>query len=355
MNRVMFVAMWLSVIALLVACDATADVSQLPTRAVLPSLTPTATATLTPTATATPSATATDPATATPTVTASNTPLPSATPTRTLTFTPTVSATPTNTNTPTPTNTPIATNTPVQPQIAVFQSDITQGEPGDPLRLRWDADADEVRLERLDQAGSVLETIPVESLGAVNFVLPETTDNIVVYRLVAVRGSNEIFSSLSIDIGSACPVEWFFAAPDDAGCAAAPFETVQLVYQTLERGFMFRLTTPTLDQVCGVHTTRSNVYVCYPPGDFNGTPPATPPDGLQVPASDLLLPFYTQLGLEGLLYQSLGWAIDVPFVNNTILQRSADGFLYLRTPSGVYRFDADLAQDFVIAPRVAEA
>lgn len=351
----LFIILLSAVVAAMAGCTpAETTTAELPTRASLPTNTPTAT----PTDTDVPSPT--------PTVTASNTPTPTTTstptvtPTSTLTFTPSNTPTPTNTSTPTvtptatATDTPPPTNTPTQPTIRVFQANIEQGDPGDPVRLRWDADADTVRLERVNEAGAVVETIPAQPLGAVSLTLPTTEAASVVYRLVAVRGPNEQFSSLSIQIGSQCDIEWFFNAPTDIGCPSSANQTVQLLFQQLERGFMFRLTTGAIDQVCAVHSNRNNIYVCYPPATFTGTPPATPPDGLMVPATDLLSAFYTQLGLEGLVYQSLGWATAMPFTNNTVIQFSEDNFLYLLTPVGVYRFDATLSQDFVQSVRVAD-
>lgn len=331
-----------------------AQVAELPTIASLPSITPSNTPTNTPTATAsatdtpTPAASATDTPTATNTPTVTNTPPPTPTPTHTLTHTPT------HTPTPIATNTPTVTPTSTQPSIIVYQSNITQGQPNDPVRLRWQVDAESARIERLNLAGSIEETIPVERIGAVTLTLPNNGEAQAIYRLVAVRGTNETASAIPITLGTICDPDWFFdpaSSLGDIGCPAGDPANVTLVYQKLQRGFMFKLTTQNIDQVCAVDTTRNNLYACYPSASFAGPAPDTPPTGLLEPTAVLQNVFYNQIWLSGFIYQSLGWATETPFNNATTLQFSNDGFLYLQTPGGVYRFDDTLALDFTTAPR----
>ncbi|XWX03895.1 hypothetical protein VZO05_15430 [Aggregatilineales bacterium SYSU G02658] len=341
-------AMWLLIVGMMLLAACAPQEPLLPTLAELPTATdtftpsPTFTPSNTPTATLTPTATPT--ATATPTVTLT----PTASPT--VTNTPRPSPTPTNTLTPTPsaTFTPIATATPLLPSILNFSSNVTTAAPGAQAVLRWEADADTVILELLTPQGAVLSSAPVPPLATQTVTLP-TTGTTAIYRLTATRGGSSTALSVTITLQPVCAIPWFFSAtpPANIGCPGAAPISYNGSFQPFQNGAFFRVQIPGLDRVCGLQNDLQQ-YFCYPFTTFTGTPPATPPAGLQAPAADFASPFYTQLALGGLWYNVIGWGTGPETITAITTQLGADNRLYLQLPIGVFAFDLTLTQGAIV-------
>lgn len=344
--RLLVVLAWLSIG--LVACQREEIV--VPTVAQLPSITPsvTPTDTATPSDTPTPTATATATATLTPTVTAtataSHTPQPSATPTNTQTRTPTASPTSSTTPTSTATLTAIPTRTPAAPTITLFQANLEAGDPGDPVILRWQADAETVRVERLNATNTIVETYQVDPVGAITLTLPDSGDN-ATYRLTAERGGGQITRNIVVQLGANCNPSWFFNnAPTDIGCPAGGSISATVTYQAFERGFMFRFQGAAVDRVCAVQFDRQ-LYSCYAPTSYSGTPPVTPPSdppNLREPIAAFQSAYYTQLAIGGFWYDTIGWATNDSIITNTPAQFSEDDDVFFQIPQGVFGFDRSL-------------
>lgn len=321
------------------ACSGAAQDEALPTLAILPSPTDTLTPTNTPVETWTP----------TPTETETPTPSPTSSPTHTPTFTPTntVPASPTSTNTVAPTATPTATLTPTEivvvpaPVIRSLSTNRQTAVPGEAIIVRWEAEADAARLETLNAGGTLLSSEPVTLLGTSNQIVPGGV-TAVIYRLVAIRGDNEVTQSVSVTVGQACEIPYFFGtAPSDAGCSPSGAVQAQGVYQTFERGVMFRITYDGMDKVCGIQNDRRR-YSCFNYRPYTGTPPAQPPAGLQPPATDLQDVFYNQLAIGGFWYDVIGWGVSAPSTSPLTVQRDSSRRIYIQLPIGVHRFDPDL-------------
>lgn len=339
-----YLIMFALLVAVLAAC-APESAEPLPTLAVLPTLEPSATPTETLTPTITPTATATDTPTLTPTPTntatatitpsPTNTALPTATPT--FTITPTFTATATSTATATAT----LSATPNTPSILSYQASADTAQPGQSITLTWNASADSARIERLNQAGNIVETFPVTPTGQAMFTIPGG-ERVVIFRLVAARGGSETSLSISISVQVVCNPPWFFANPPaDIGCPTAAALGVPGTFQTFERGFMFRIQLPGVDKVCGIQNDR-NRYACYNYAAYTGTPPATPPTGFQGPAVELQDAFYNQLAIGGFWYTIIGWGTTAPIPTTYSVQYDTTGRIYISTPLGAYRFDGAL-------------
>lgn len=317
---------------ILTACSPSSD-EALPTLAAFPTNTPVAMA-----ATSTSIPTVTTAPTGTPTVT----PSPQASETPAPTDTPTNTPLPPATFTPLPTDTPTATPTAVQPVINVFQANKQVAPPGDDnLRLRWQANADAGFLERLDENGNVVLSVPVSPQGARQIEAPQTPGGFVTWRLVMSRGENQISRTLRIRIEAAqadCAFEWFFSAPATTPCPRSAPESATIEYQPFEQGFMVRIQVSGMDRVCAVQLDRS-LYSCYAYQPYSGTPPVTPPPELQAPGSSFQSVYYTELAIGGLWYNIIGWGTASTTSSSASTQYSTEGGAYVQLPNGIYRFD----------------
>jgi hypothetical protein len=328
--------MLLLLVALLTACQSQ-NVADLPTVAVLPSVTPSFTPTNPPAATRTPVPTFTH----TPTATLTQTP--STTPTATKTSTPrppTATSTSTITPTPsrTPTNTPTAT--PAEPRILSFTTSATEAAANSQITLAWTTDAERVRLERISTDGQVAEATEVQTDGNAIVTVPGGAAQ-VVYRLVAVKANKSTTLSLSINVKSACSMAWFFNAAKSDVCPSGAVQIASGAFQNFQNGYMFRFQLGALNRVCGVQFDL-NRYTCYNYVAYSGTPPVTPPAGFQAPGADFQDAFYNQLALGGPWYNVIGWA-TVSISSSTInTQFDTNGNLYAQLPTGVYVFDGQL-------------
>lgn len=329
----------------LAACSP-ADEEPLPTLVVLPtntSLADGATSTPLPTMTDVPTNTPTP----TPTVTASPVNTDTPTPTTTLTNTPLPSATftPVATSTPTFTTTPSATPAPDLPVINVFQANKQVAPPGDTdLRLRWQADADEGFLERLDGNGNVVISSPVEPRGAAG-VPARNVAGTTTWRLVMLRDGNQTSRTVTVTFEEeqVCNFPWFFSAPSDIPCARGDVETASVEYQPFENGFMFRVQVSGMDRVCAIQNDR-NRYSCYSYQVYTGTPPVSPPAGLQPPGSSFQTVYYEELAAGGFWYDVIDWGTAPTMITLASVQYSTEGDAYIQLPNGIYRFDDTFSQ-----------
>lgn len=322
----------------------------LPTIGVIPSstitLTPSKTYTITPSVTFTPSKTATptstitltpsktDTPTSTPTIT--DTPTDTPTETFTPTDTPTITDTPTATFTRTATATPTASRTPtatVMPTILLFSADPQNVTVGNTVTVRWNADADNVKLELLSQGNALVDSVTVPVQGTKVYT-PQTVNGAVqILRLTAVKGGKSTVATLSIAVQ--CPQPWFFSPPPQVnGCPQAQqagaftFEGFQsgLAYFVPNNNTVYFMTSG--GQVMAI-TNTWNVSIPMPA--------LTPPSGLtEPPAGPIGYMWFISTWFDGRRVQdAMGWATDQPTNYGTgVLQIGPSGELYLRASSG---------------------
>jgi hypothetical protein len=352
MRQLQIPLMLMALLAGLLSACAPADEAPLPTLAALPTLTftftpsatftATETQTATPTPTATATSTATSTATPTRTPTFTRTPLPSATPTNTLTFTPTATLTPSKTFT------PPATATSAFPSVRNFSSSVTSGQGGSPVELRWEADGDSIALETLSSTGAIISSITVPPIGATTATLPLNASQ-AFYRLRATRGGQSDELLLTIAVQPQCVTQWFFTStpPASIGCPGSLQQLYTGAYQPFERGFYFRLVLGAADRVCGIQNDLQ-LYSCTPYAVYSGTPPATPPSGLQPPAPEFANQFYTTLAIGGTWYGVIGWGTAPGSSSALTAQLGQNGRLYVLLPTGVYEFDGALTSGSLV-------
>ncbi|MBE0689365.1 MAG: hypothetical protein IH587_04505 [Anaerolineae bacterium] len=348
------------VILSIVGCQPTAQDVVIPTLAQLPSLTPSATSTTTPTptdtalptftSTASPTTTETRTPTSTPTTTATetltSTPTatftPSRTPTATRTATATRTSTPRPTRTPRPTVTPSPTSTPDVPAIVSFQTTANTVPDNSTVTLFWSTqNADGARIEQLNAQGVIVNTFGVVPNGQLPILLQSAQGRTVLFRLVAVRGSNEITQTLNVTI--TCTITWFFGdqfAPPDAGCPQALGASAPGNYQPFERGYMIYVTANGLNRIYGLQFDQ-NRYIVYANG-WDGTTinSTSPPTGLYMPQQMFNWVYYNTLAPIGAWNQEIGWATtDINSENRTIQLEAGSGRFYIDAPGGlVFRF-----------------
>lgn len=185
-----------------------------------------------------------------------------------------------------------------------------------------------------------MENTVVQPVGSSTVVVPQGVTQ-VIYRLVAERENQETLLSQTISVQQACEFTWFFNAPSGTPCPAGAAVSAPGAYQPFQSGFMFRVQYNGMDRVCGIQNNR-NVYSCAAFLSYTGTPPVTPPDGLQAPSADFQDVFYNRLAIGGFWYDVIGWA-TAPVNNNPLtVQPSDDAGLYIQLPNGLYRFDGSL-------------
>ncbi len=336
--------LWITILlAALTGCQPQeASEADLPTLAILPSLTPSNTPTVTPSAT--PTNTHTPTATLTPTQTPTNTLTftPTATPTSTLTFTPTVTATATATATATVTNTPVSTATPNAPQIVTFIASNTNVVPNTGITLTWVVNADAARIDLLNQQGAVVQTFSVVPSGSLPVVVPGNLGKQVVYRLVAQRGGQE--AQLSVAVTVQCMTPWFFGneyAPADTACPSAAPAFGTGAFQTFERGIMLYVNANAMNRVYGLQNQDSR-YIEYTSG-WDGVATfscfGAPPTGLLAPQGIFAWLYCSTNAPVGIWSSALGWATsNLDSSSRTIQLEEGTGGFFVDSPIGVYRF-----------------
>jgi hypothetical protein len=328
---------WILLFLMLILAACQQQAAAVPTLASFPTATetPVATITQTPTNTLVPSFTPSPTLTPTLSRTPTNTPIPSVTPTKTITPLPTA------THTPTATITPIPTRTPDPLSITVYQSDKQTPTYGEVVRLRWETNGETARIERLDSTGAVVETLAIEPIGSLQTTLP-TEGAIVIYRLVATRGTEEVRSSISFSFQAVCTQTWFFNVTTDIGCPLSPPTGGQFTYQQFEQGFMFRLRSVGIDRVCGVQNSN-NIATCFPYLGYTSTPTVTPIPNRFAPGDSFKNAFYVQLAIGGFWYNQIGWGTSQEITSSAQTQTSDRGIMYIQTPQGIIGIDQNLS------------
>ena len=315
------------------------QVIELPTLAVLPSFTPSNTPTLTSTPTDTLTPTATDTPTNTLTFTPTLTATPSVTVTASLTATFTLTPTSTSTFTPIPSDTPTLTFTPNAPSILSFLSSATSGTPGASITLQWQTIADSARIDQLNQQGAVMQTFSVVPTGQLVVGIPSGAGQLVVYKLVAIRGGQE--TSQSIPIQVSCPIPWFFGdqyAPPNSGCPTAVGAVASGKFQQFERGVMIFVTANGLNTIYGLQND-GNRYIAYVnTWDGGGLTYNDPPSGLFKPREDFRWAFLNTLAPIGTWQDAIGWGVSDINHDARTIQNEQSGAFYIDAPTGVYRF-----------------
>lgn len=373
-----WIVLGLSTIALLAGCDDTpADVANLPTVMVLPSLTPTETASVTPepsashtpTPTETPSMTATDAPTDTPEPSATFTP--SETPTRT--STPTATASTTNTARPAATNTATRTITPrpsaspthtitavaqvvatnAFPTITTFTASSVDTAGGAQIVLRWEAQGDEAKIDQQDANGLVQTTTPVPVNGELNVTVPNAPAGRVYYRLVVKRGMQEITQTIEVRVQVQCAINWFFGnefvASENVGCPPAAAVQVTAAYQPMEAGMMFNLNIDGQNLIYALvrQPGKNGQYASDQYGmlenrwdGISNACTGLPPPGTMAPLQQFGWMACTQFALGGMWIDGIGYATASMDLNPRNAQRATDGTLFVDAPDGtVYRLD----------------
>ncbi len=327
---------------LFAACSPESQVAELPTLAVLPSLTPSLTPTLTPT----PTNTLTPTPTNTPTATATFTPTLSATPTvtHTATVTSTSTVTPTNTQTPTATATftPVPTNTPDTPQITSFTASSNTAAPGASVTLRWVSASDSARIDQLNQQGAVINSFSVTPSGELPVAIPAGSGRLVVYRLVAIRGGEQAQQSIPITISCATP--WFFGnelAPPNSGCPTTVGSVGDGKFQPFQRGFMIYVDANGVNTVYGLQND-GNRYISYVSGwDGTGFPEyGEPPNSSLIkPREQFRWAFLETLAPVGTWESAIGWGTAEINRDSRTIQFEENGAFYIDGPNNaVFRF-----------------
>jgi hypothetical protein len=238
--------------------------------------------------------------------------------------------------------------------IELFDANKTTAAPGDPITFRWVIDADAARLEIMEPSGTILQTIPVD-LSAPTFTtnLPISGTS-VIYRLVAVRGNDEIRAVVTVQLGTVCSMNWFFDKPvPSGGCPLAPPMQVPVTFQQFQTGYMFRIVHSGQDQVCGIQNDR-NVYYCHSYQAYIDPPPATPGSGFLVPDTSFEYVFYNTLATGGFWYTVIGWGIAPASSSNVQTQVGDDSLIYIQLPIGVYAFDNNLNKQNAAVVRITQ-
>ena len=327
---------------LFAACTPQSQVVELPTVAVLPSLTPSSTSTSTPspTHTLTPTPTLTPTTTDTPTNTPTFTPTLSATPS--VTRTPSITPTHTLTHTPTATDTPVATNTPDAPQITSFSASTTSAAPNASVTLRWVSVSDTARIDQMNQQGAVVNSFSVTPSGELPVAIPAKSGRLVVYRLVALRGGQQAQQSIPITITCANP--WFFGnelAPPNSGCPTTVGSIGDGKFQPFQRGFMIYVNANGVNTIYGLQND-GNRYVSFVSGwDGTGFPEyGEPPNSSLIkPREQFRWAFLDTLAPVGTWESAIGWGTSEINRDSRTIQFEESGAFYIDGPNNaVFRF-----------------
>jgi hypothetical protein len=342
------VILFLNLMVIFAACQAQEQgIAEVPTLAVLPSLTPSHTPTVTPSASPTETSTATPTATATSThtPTLTHTPTITATPTHTPTATssPTASDTPTNTvtNTPVPTNTPLASPTLPPPQIVSFVASATSVSANTSVTFTWSTVADAARIDQLNSLGIVTQSFNVIPTGTLPITVPGNLGKLVIYRLVAIRNAQEV--TFSIPITVSCSIAWFFGnqyAPQNAGCPTGVQSTGPGAFQQFERGFMIYVNASSANRIFGAQNDGAR-YIDYLNGWDGSTTYTcfgTPPGGFFAPQNMFAWAYCNTNAPIGIWSSAVGWALGNIDTGNRTIQYEDTGAFYIDSPIGVFRF-----------------
>jgi hypothetical protein len=345
--RLHYLLLFTVILMLVTGCQPPAqEVGELPTLMVLPTSTPTDTPTSTPTATPTSTSTSTSTPTNTATPTNTLTFTPRATNTSTITATSTITPTFTLTPTSTFTSTPVATATANAPQILSFTANATTVPANTSVTLTWNALADTARIDQLNQQGAVVQTFTVIPSGSLPVTVPGNAGRVVVYRLAAQRGGQEVTFSLAITVQ--CSMSWFFGdqfAPPNAGCPQAAAAKGSARFQPFERGYGFFINANNLNTVFGL-VNQDNRYISYPMTWDQTTTYncyGSPPSGKVAPQGVFDWLFCSGNNppiASGQWIDVTGWGTgNINTDQRTIQYESGTGAFYIDSPVGVFRFE----------------
>lgn len=344
MRSILLVLLSLTSAALFAACAPVEDDGELPTLFILPTLTPSDT----PSATFTPSP---EPPTATPQPTATFTA--TSTPTRTLT--PTIAATATFTLAPatlTPTPTDDLDPDALAPRIIRFVASSLSAAAGSQVTLTWEVIGEEVRLEQLDQTGTVVNATPLELAGSIQVVIPTGQGNQVNYRLVVFGGEVELTQVVTVNIALSCAINWFFGnefVPPNAGCPTGAAESGPGAFQTFQGGVMIYVNANNRNTVYALanqgaanNQVTQNLYSATTVNwdiTLDTCGGRVPPAGLFLPAqmfNNMACGFF---GPAGFWIDTVGFATGPIDTSNRTIQFEQSGAFYIDSPIGrVYRF-----------------
>jgi len=337
--------------ALLIAACAPQQptVGELPTRFVLPSLTPseTPTETHTPTATLTPSATPSP--TLSPTPTSSATPTPTNTPT--VTFTPSLTATVAATATSAaPTATESSSVTPPTPtveglEIITFTASAPTASVGGTITLNWQAVGDTARIDTVNPQGIVISQSTVPIVGSLPVIVPSVQGTSVIYRLVVLKGAQERSQIVTVGLTVVCPIPWFFGATVPAlGCPVAPAETGTGAYQSFEQGIMLYVNANNRNTVYALANqgavggiVQQNTYQSLVNG-WNGATDhctETPPAGFVKPEQQFNWMACANFGPAGTWRNTVGWGTAPIQITTLSIQFGANGLFVISAPTGI--------------------
>jgi hypothetical protein len=210
------------------------------------------------------------------------------------------------------------------------------------VTLFWSTqNTDAVRLEQYNQQGALVQTYNLGMGGQLPVVLQATQGRIAIFRLVAVRGAQQVTQDISV--GITCALPWFFGdqlAPPDAGCPQALGALAAGAFQPFERGSMIYVTANSLNRIYGLQNAE-NRYIAYL-NEWDGTTiDTTPaPQGLFIPQQMFNWVYYNRLAPIGTWNTQLGWAIaDINTDNRTIQYENLTGRFYIDGPGGLlFRF-----------------
>lgn len=260
--------------------------------------------------------------------------------------------------TPMPTDTLSVSLTPDSPRIIAFTASSSIASGGTQVTLTWEAVGDnQARIERLNQNGQVVQTLPVTPIGSTPVTIPVNEGSTVTYRLAVSRGGQEVTSTLTITIGTAtgaanCPTPWFFGneiAPADAGCPTGAAAQVTAAYQPFQTGRMFYLSSAgnlqnyiftLIDPSNGTQgdmTQNVNGWdnqSTYATQNCGGTPPT----GTVEPQQMFAWAFCGTLAPGGFWATTIGFATASIDTSQRTFQLDSNGTIYVDTPAGnVYR------------------
>lgn len=203
------------------------------------------------------------------------------TPTRepTSTASPAPSLLPTDTPRPTPT----ATGAP--PAIRYFKAEPATINPGDPVKLLWDASGGLIQIVPLDELGRLTSPGYVVPLTGTLVITPsKTARNKAAFVLFAGDPATGDYVQANATVGVRCPDAWFFT-PAPQSCPW-PAKTGRAVIQPFERGLM--LWTEPENQVYSLFSDGSipawdSWTDTFKEGQPESDPALVPPEGLLQP------------------------------------------------------------------------
>ncbi len=262
-------------------------------------------------------------------------------PTAAPTPTPPPTDTPLPTATPPPTDTPAPTPTSAEPRILSFAASQLSGVVGAAIIYTWQAEADSARLETLNGAGQIIESIPVQPTGNATLLIPANAGRIISYRLVVGRAGIERSALLNVTV--LCQFSYFFGdqfAPPDAACPIDFGAAGAGAIQNFERGIMIYVNANNRNEIYGM-VNQGGLFIRRLNG-WDGTTldETEPPPGLIAPRQMFNWAYYNTLAPVGTWNQAVGWGTtEIDLSQRTIQFESNMTRFYIDAPGGiVFRF-----------------